>query len=105
MKTDKAEIKFQLHEGRDKQTLLDRYLKYDSAQDYRQDFINPYTGENIESKLLGSMREEDSITSKQNFQAIGFEQELNYDSHDDITNLSELIKNKRQEKVIKDTKN
>lgn len=99
MKTDKAEIKFQLHEGRDKQTLLDRYLKYDSAQDYRQDFINPYTGENIESKLLGSMREEISPIAKQDFKDVNFEQELNYDSNDDITNLSELIKKKKLEKT------
>lgn len=98
MKTDKAEIKFHLYEGRDKQTMLERYLRYDSELDYKKDFINPYTGENIESKLLGQAREEEALSYKKSNDESLFKE--GYDSKEDISNLSELIRRKKQERVI-----
>lgn len=97
MNVEKAEIKFQLHEGREKQTLLERYLNHDSEAAHRQAFINPYTGENIESKLAGSLRDKQSPMNQEKFNTMVFETDSSYDSQEDITNLSELIKLKKSE--------
>jgi len=95
--------KFQLHEGPEKQALLERYLNSDA--EHKQAFINPYTGENMESKLAGSMRDNHTPMNKEKFSGLVFETDSSYDSQEDITNLSELIKLKKLEKtnVISET--
>lgn len=95
MKLDKAEIKFQLYEGREKQTLLERYLHEDSEINHMQGFINPYTGENIESKLLGSLRESLSDVDIKKFDSEIHKDKANYNNKEDISNLSKLIKNRQ----------
>lgn len=100
LNVDRTEIKFQLHEGREKQTLLERYLNHDSEIAYQQAFINPYTGENIESKLVGSMRDHNpAAANRENFNSLVFETDSSYDSQEDITNLTELIKRRKSEKT------
>jgi hypothetical protein len=94
LKLDKTEIKFQLYEGREKQTLLERYLHEDSELSYLQGFINPYTGENIESKRLGSLRESSHDLVFRKFSNEIDENSTNYNSKEDIGNLSKLIKNR-----------
>ena len=106
MNVDRAQIqrntKFQLHEGPEKQALLERYLNHDLEADHRQDFINPYTGENMESKLMGSMREHNPPRNKEKMKSLIFDKDAEYDSQEDITNLSELIKMKKVEKKIRE---
>jgi hypothetical protein len=98
LKLDKAEIKFQLYEGREKQTLLERYLLEDSEMSYMQGLINPYTGENMESKLLGSLRETIQDVEFRQTDSNLHDDTINYDSKEDIMNLSKLIKDRRSDK-------
>jgi hypothetical protein len=92
LKLDKAEIKFQLYEGREKQILLERYLLEDSEMSYMQGLINPYTGENIESNILGSARNNIKNFKLKENDSKYQEENLSYDSQEDILNLSKLIK-------------
>ena len=102
MNVDRTEIKFQLHEGREKRTLLERYLNHEPEASHRQDFINPYTGESMGKKLMGSMREHNPPMNKEKMKSMIFDKDAEYDSQEDITNLSELIKMKKVEKQIRE---
>lgn len=99
MEANRTEIKFQLYEGREKQSLLERYLNHDTGFEYKQDFINPYTGENIESKLMGSMRDHNPIRKDSEVRRLVFETDEDFGTHSDIVNLTELIKKRKEHKL------